>query len=73
MKMNDLDALLDVATQITNSSAEAMSRYLPIRRAAQVGGEPAGVLGTVPITHMRHLSSSGKLSDELVQDMLTRY
>ena len=72
MKMNDLDALLDVAQQTATQSAVAMEKYLPIRRGAEVDGQPASVLGTVPITHMRHLSGTGKLSDGLVQDLLTR-
>ena len=72
MKMNDIDALLDVAQQTATQSATSMEKFLPIRRGAEVDGQPASVLGTVPITHMRHLSGTGKLSDGLVQDLLTR-
>lgn len=72
MKMNDIDALLDVAAKTATAPSTTMDRFLPIRRGAKVDGQPAGVLGTVPITHMRHLSAKGSLSDELVDDLLSR-
>jgi quinolinate synthase len=86
MKMNSLDALVDLAARVeasrgSSSSSSSSGRgetklglegFLPLRRGATVGGRPAAELGTVPILHMRDLSRTGKLSAALVADVLAR-
>lgn len=74
MKMNDLDALMDVASQADKSGAvsDSLEGFLPKRRAFTVKGEDQTQLGVLPILHMRHLMANGSLSDELVSDVQNR-
>eukprot|EP00752_Nemacystus_decipiens_P017890 g16039.t1 len=74
MKMNDLDALMNVVANADQSGtvSNGLSGFLPKRRAFTVGGEDKTELGVVPIMHMRDLMKSGALSDDLVSDVRSR-
>eukprot|EP00904_Undaria_pinnatifida_P000928 jgi/Undpi1/10836/HiC_scaffold_3.g01365.m1 len=74
MKMNDLDALMDVASNADKSGAvsDELEGFLPKRRAFTLKGEDQTQLGVLPILHMRHLMANGSLSDELVSDVQNR-
>ena len=77
MKMNSLDALMDLAGKVatakgTGGAGEGLGGFLPLRRGATMGGRPASELGSVPILHMRSLATTGQLPPELIDDILTR-
>ena len=84
MKMNSLDALIDVLERCPDSSSSSSSGreivippsllpFLPPKREVKLrSGKSLGEVGAMPIVHMRALMNGGKLSDELVQDVLAR-
>lgn len=74
MKMNTLDGLIGVANALTDTEANAaeLESLLPQRRGLKVNGELASTLGSQPILHMRHLMTTGKISDELINDVYSR-
>lgn len=81
MKMNSLEALVEVLERCPKGEKGAGSKtpeellpFLPPRRGdiALPSGRPVGEVGSLPIVHMRALMATGRLSDELVQDVLTR-
>jgi len=85
MKMNSLDALIDVLERCPDSSSSSSSSgrdivippslrpFLPPKREVKLrSGKSLGEVGAMPIVHMRALMNGGKLSDELVQDVLAR-
>lgn len=76
MKMNSLDALVDVLAQCEaggTKSVKALEPFLPPRREVKLAsGRPVGEVGSTPIRHMRALMQGSKLSDELVNDILSR-
>eukprot|EP00953_Heterococcus_sp_UTEX-ZZ885_P027395 14696-Heterococcus_DN1.PRE.1 len=74
MKMNDLDALIDLvkASEANGKVASALAGFLPQKRAFMLQGQDRTDLGVVPILSMRALMSAGKLSDEVVQDIQAR-
>eukprot|EP00624_Nannochloropsis_granulata_P006610 evm.model.NODE_49772_length_13611_cov_14.361252.1 len=87
MKMNSLDALIDVLERCPDSSSSSSSSsssgsreipqsllpYLPPKREVQLrSGKSLGEVGAMPIVHMRALMKEGRLSEALVQDVLGR-
>jgi quinolinate synthase len=74
MKMNDLDALIDLvkASEANGKVASALAGFLPQKRAFMLQGQDRTDLGVVPILSMRALMSAGKLSDAVVQDIQAR-
>jgi quinolinate synthase len=79
MKMNSLDALVDLAGAVSRALPSpdvegpiALRSFLPLRRGATVQGRPAAQLGSLPILHMRALAATGALPQVLVDDVLTR-
>ncbi len=88
MKMNSLDALMDVLGAIEmrdishnipheksherGEGVEGRLRGLAPKMADPQSGASHAALGSVPILHMRHLQQHGVLSDALVKDIQTR-
>ncbi|CAM9484195.1 unnamed protein product, partial [Phaeothamnion confervicola] len=74
MKMNDLDGLVDLVAGLDGSGKvpEGLDGYMPLRRTFTLDGQDKTGLGVVPILHMRELMRSGKLGDDLVNDVLSR-
>lgn len=69
MKMNDLDALLDLAEMVGDKETMTdLTGYHPPNRleGKTWGGESAVELGIKPILHMRHLTREKKFDPELV-------
>lgn len=79
MKMNHLDALMDVLEMVGSSSdaagrnQEQLKKHLPPDRLSgkRINGRPAIDYGTEPIVYMRELTKNRKLPDELVQRVMT--
>ena len=69
MKMNSLDALLQVARQLGAGHAESLQRQAVRLGHDTVAGQPIAALGTVPILHMRHFQRTGVLPAELIADI----
>lgn len=74
MKMNDLDALLDLARASEGGATvpQSLAGFLPRKRAFTLRGQDKTALGVVPILNMRAFMQAGRLSDELVHDVQTR-
>ncbi|CAM9239879.1 unnamed protein product [Choristocarpus tenellus] len=74
MKMNDLDALMDVVNKsnVKGTVPGSLTSFLPKKRAFTLDGTDKTSLGVLPILHMRSLMKEGCLSDELVEDITTR-
>lgn len=85
MKMNSLEALVEVlercpkggsggSKQDTSKTPSELAPFLPPRRGdvALPSGKSVGEVGSLPIVHMRALMAAGRLSEELVQDIVTR-
>ncbi|MCO4771265.1 MAG: quinolinate synthase NadA [Deltaproteobacteria bacterium] len=70
MKMNSLDALLDLMDKVQDRAALAV--YEPEKYTEMLGGESLAAVGTVSILHMRHFQQNEALSNELVADVLSR-
>jgi quinolinate synthase len=64
MKMNSLDATLDVLAR--SGTGEDLSPYHPKSYTERIAGRTAADLGGEPILHMRHFSKTGRLPDALV-------
>jgi quinolinate synthase len=71
MKMNSLDALFDVLERVERRERHLLS-FHPRSYVERIDGRSAADLGGEPILHMRHLQRTGKLSDALVADVLSR-
>lgn len=72
MKMNSLDALLDVVRKV-GVADDDLTAYEPHKYLELVDGRSMADLGGEPILHMRAFSRAGKLSDALVSDVVTRH
>ncbi|MEZ4234900.1 MAG: quinolinate synthase NadA [Myxococcota bacterium] len=72
MKMNTMDALLDVVEAVGEGRADALRGFRPRAYREQVAGREAADLGSEPILHMRHLQRTGRLPDALVDDVHRR-
>ncbi|MBW2462657.1 MAG: quinolinate synthase NadA, partial [Deltaproteobacteria bacterium] len=72
MKMNSLDATLDLLKRLGTEGTEGTSddnelrAYRPKEYAELIDGQSAAELGGESILHMRHFQREGALSDELV-------
>lgn len=71
MKMNSLDALMDVIEMVKNKDP-SLSKHLPPDRLSgrMIQGQPASELGTESIMFMRSFMKENRLPDELVQKIL---
>ncbi|KAF0696628.1 Aste57867_12609 [Aphanomyces stellatus] len=73
MKMNDLDALFDVAEGIDlTKSTDPLAAHHPQTYSERVNGKGISEIGVVPILHMRSFMQNQKLSDKLVDDIASR-
>ncbi|CAI6000347.1 unnamed protein product [Closterium sp. NIES-65] len=73
MKMNSLDALMSVCHMLGQDDARTrLAPYEPDKFAEPLGPGTVADLGYLPILHMRHFQKTGRLSEELVADILTR-
>ena len=72
MKMNSLDALLDLCRLIGETSPEALVPYEPRKYAETIDGRTAADLGGEPILHMRAFQQTDELPQALVDDVLQR-
>jgi len=70
MKMNSLDALLDLMDRPQERSALAV--FEPEKYSETLDGQTLAEVGTVSILHMRHFQQEEALSNELVADVLSR-
>ncbi len=68
MKMNSLDALIDVVSAI--GSGRDLSGYAPKKYTAEIDGRSTADIGSEPILHMRHFQRHGRLPPALVQQVL---
>ncbi len=77
MKMNSLDALIDIAKRIDEtrpaSTEDPLAPFYPRTYIERIDGRSAADLGGIPILHMRHFSREKKLSPELILDVKTRW
>ncbi len=73
MKMNSLDALLDLLARIDVVPQATLAPLYPKQYTALVDGQPMAALGTVPILHMRAFQHDKQLPKALVDDVLTRH
>jgi quinolinate synthase len=69
MKMNHLDALMDVLELVRNRQDMTLSKHLPPDRLGgkYIQGRPAIEFGTEPIVYMREFTQHKRLPDELIQ------
>jgi quinolinate synthase len=65
MKMNSLDALLDLLQRIDGDPAE-LARYAPKQYQERIDGRSITELAGRTIVRMREFQRTGRLSDELV-------
>jgi quinolinate synthase len=79
MKMNSLDALLDLLEKLSTKQApgrdaarQALASFEPEKYRETIDGRSVATLGTEPILHMRAFQRSGALSEELLADMRGR-
>lgn len=72
MKMNHLDALMDVLEAIGTDREARLAPYRPRKYTEPVAGRTAADVGSEPILHMRHLQRTGRLPDALVADIRGR-
>ena len=71
MKMNSLDALLDLARRI-DVGHDDLGRFHPRTYAERIGGRSLAAVGGEPILHMRGFSRTGHLPPALVLDVQER-
>jgi quinolinate synthase len=69
MKMNSLDALLDLLERLPNASAAELLRYAPKSYPERIDGRSIAELGTKSIVRMRELQQTKRLPDELVAEI----
>jgi quinolinate synthase len=75
MKMNNLQALLTVCQRVGDAAGGSamLEGYKPKAYADKVGGKSMARAGCEPILHMRGFQKMGRLPDDLVVDITTRY
>jgi len=66
MKMNSIDALLDLLGKIGEEGAD-VGAFEPRKYLERVGGETVAAVGSRPILHMRSFQRTGELPDALLQ------
>ena len=72
MKMNSLDALLDLCRRIGEAPQDTLLPMYPKKYVEMIDGRSAADLGSEPILHMRHLQRQGVFAPALIQDIETR-
>ena len=73
MRMNTLSALINVVSKVGVPAGEAMlEAFKPKPYSELIGGKSIAQAGCIPILSMRHFQKTGKLSDPLIDDILTR-
>ena len=70
MKMNSLDALLDLLKRLPTASDAELLRYAPKSYPERIDGMSIAELGSKSIVRMRELQKSGRLPDELVAEVV---
>lgn len=73
MKMNSLDALMDVLRRIEVAPGVHLAAFEPQKYAELIAGRSAADLGGEPILHMRAFQRDRQLPEALVRDVLTRH
>lgn len=73
MKMNSLDALMDLLHRIGVEHDDVLAPFHPRSHPELVEGRTAADLGAEPIQHMRHFQRTGRLPPALVADVLERH
>lgn len=71
MKMNSLEALMDVLDLVADPSP-SLAKFIPAQRSVQVQGRSSNEVGAIPILNMREFSQTGELPRNLVEDILKR-
>lgn len=76
MKMNSLDALIELAKHIEEtrdpSAKDPLARFYPRTYIDRIEGHSVAEIGGIPILHMRHFSRTKELPPELILDVKTR-
>jgi quinolinate synthase len=72
MKMNSLEALTDLLRALGPSGAADLAGFEPHKYVETVAGRTVAEVGGEPILHMRAFQATGRLSDDLVDDIRTR-
>lgn len=72
MKMNSLDALMDLARRFGEEGDGALAAFHPAPQTERVDGRTLLDLASEPILHMRDFQRSGALPPALIDDVLTR-
>lgn len=69
MKMNSLDALMDLLARLPSASPAELLRYAPRSYPERIDGMSIAELGTKSIVRMRELQKTKRLPDELVAEI----
>lgn len=72
MKMNSLDALVDLVRRIGVEDDDTLAGFHPAAITELVDGRAAAEVAAEPILHMRHFQQTGALPRALVDDVLHR-
>ncbi len=72
MKMNSLEALLDVLGRINVVPGISLASFEPRKYEQTISGRTAAELGGLPILSMRAFQTDGRLPDPLVLDVISR-
>jgi quinolinate synthase len=73
MKMNSLDALMDVLRRVEVVPGVHLASFEPKKYTETIAGRTAADLGGEPILFMRAFQQDKKLPEALVRDVLTRH
>ncbi|MFW6066799.1 MAG: quinolinate synthase NadA [Myxococcota bacterium] len=72
MKMNSLDALVDLLRRVGDAGPQELSAFEPKKYVERVAGRTMADLGGEPILHMRAYQRTGRLPDALLEDIRAR-
>ncbi|MEM9877391.1 MAG: quinolinate synthase NadA, partial [Myxococcota bacterium] len=72
MKMNSLDALLDLLGRTVDEPTDNLRPFFPRQYTMRIGGRTAADIGGEPILHMRHFQREGVLPPTLLEDIAGR-
>lgn len=72
MKMNSLDALLDVLALVGDVPDSRLAPYEPKQYTEAIAGRSTAELGGRTILSMRAFQRTGRLPEDLVEDLVTR-
>jgi len=73
MKMNSLDALVDVIERLGSEKRDNLLPFFPRSYVEKINGRSAADLGGEPILHMREFQRTGELPQALVDDVIGRH